>query len=119
MWNLKLMYNSITFQIKVNINNKYYLKICKHLYKLFRLFGKCVMFRICFVCRHINVREICNIDLSRACYRHVSVILHVSIDLSQFKEFRVVIISRCLVPLITVIIIFLVMQMIFYCPVLP
>ena len=39
-----------------------------------------------------------SIDLSRTCYRHVPIILHVSIELSQLKEYRVVIVSRCLVP---------------------
>ena len=38
------------------------------------------------------------IDLSRACYRHVPIILHVSIEVSQFKVYRIVIVSRCLVP---------------------
>ena len=39
-----------------------------------------------------------SIDLFRACYRHVPIILDVSIEVSQFKEYRIVIVSRCLVP---------------------
>ena len=38
-----------------------------------------------------------SIDLSGACHRYVPIILHVSIEISQFEEYRIVIVSRCLV----------------------
>ena len=41
------------------------------------------------------------IDLSRTCYRHVPNFLDLSIEVSQYKEYRSVIVSRCLVPVVT------------------
>ena len=51
------------------------------------------------VCHTIYFFEKSSIDLSRVCYRHVPMILHVSIEVSQFNEYRIVIVSRCLAPL--------------------
>ena len=47
---------------------------------------------------YILLKNLTSIDLSRTCSRHVPIILDVSIEVSQFKEYRIVIVSRCLVP---------------------
>ena len=63
--------------------------------------GKGVPFRLGngkSVILYVLLKNLTSIDLSRTCYRHVPIILDVSIEVSQFKEYRIGIVSRCLVP---------------------